>query len=60
MAETSYEIKKKIVKYANKYFRLRGFSPSVREIAAELGIGKSTVHNYLVEMNDEGRGRGSS
>ncbi|MBO4342111.1 MAG: helix-turn-helix domain-containing protein [Clostridia bacterium] len=54
MAETSYEIKKKIVKYANKYFRLRGFSPSVREIAAELGIGKSTVHNYLVEMNDEG------
>ncbi len=54
MAETSYELKKKIVKYANRYFRARGYSPSVREIAAELGISKSTVHNYLVEMNDDG------
>ena len=54
MSESSYELKKKIVRYANRYFRSRGFSPSVREIAAELGIGKSTVHNYLIEMNDEG------
>ncbi len=54
MAESSYELKKKIVKYANRYFRMRGFSPSVREIAAELGVSKSTIHNYLVEMNDDG------
>lgn len=54
MTESSYELKKKIVKYANRYFRSRGFSPSVREIAAELGISKSTVHNYLTEMDEEG------
>ena len=54
MADSSYELKKKIVKYANKYFRLRGYSPSVREISAELGISKSSVHNYLVEMDEEG------
>jgi len=54
MTESSYELKKKIVKYANRYFRARGFSPSVREIAAELGISKSTVHNYLTEMDEDG------
>lgn len=54
MVQTPNEIKIKIVKFSNKYFRLRGYSPSVREIASELGISKSTVHNYLVEMNEDG------
>lgn len=54
MNESSFEAKKKIVKYSNRYFRMHGYSPSVREIAAAVGIGKSTVHNYLVEMNEDG------
>ena len=54
MSIDSYELKKKIIKYSNHYFRIRGYSPSVREIAAAIGIGKSTVHNYLIEMNNDG------
>lgn len=53
LREDSFELKKKIVSYANRYFRARGFSPSVREIAAATGISKSSVHNYLLEMNDD-------
>lgn len=52
--DENFLIKRKMVTYANMYYRMNGFSPSVREIAEELGIGKSTVHNWLRQMNDEG------
>lgn len=55
MRESTTELKNKIINYANKYYRMRGWSPSVREIAAAIGISKSAVHNYLVEMNEDGQ-----
>ena len=47
-------IKDKIIDYANDFYRANHRSPSVREIAAKLDVGKSTVHKYLVEMNENG------
>ena len=52
MALLNKETKDKIVNYVNDFYRCDHRTPSVREIAAGLGIGKSTVHNYLVAMNE--------
>ena len=52
MALLNKDTKDKIVNYVNDYYRCEHRTPSVREIAAGLGIGKSTVHNYLVAMNE--------
>ncbi len=46
------DTKDKIINYVNDFYRCEHHTPSVREIAAGLGIGKSTVHNYLVAMNE--------
>ena len=52
MALLNKDTKDKIVNYVNDFYRCERRTPSVREIAAGLGIGKSTVHNYLVAMNE--------
>ena len=52
MALLNKDTKVKIVNYVNDFYRCEHRTPSVREIAAGLGIGKSTVHNYLVAMNE--------
>lgn len=52
MALLNKDTKDKIVNYVNDFYRCEHRTPSVREIAAGLGIGKSTVHNYLVAMNE--------
>ena len=52
MAFLNKDTKDKIVNYVNDFYRCEHHTPSVREIAAGLGIGKSTVHNYLVGMNE--------
>ena len=52
MAILNKDTKDKIVNYVNDFYRCEHHTPSVREIAAGLGIGKSTVHNYLVGMNE--------
>ena len=43
-----------IKEYAESYYLENGVSPSVREIAAGLGIGKSTVQRYLERLRDCG------
>ncbi len=52
MALLNKDTKDKIVNYVNDFYRCEHYTPSVREIAAGLGIGKSTVHNYLVALNE--------
>lgn len=40
--------------FAEKYYMTFNQSPTVREIAAELGVGKSTVQRYLERLNESG------
>lgn len=54
MAILNTETKNRIINYVNDIYRVEHRSPSVREIGSGLGIGKSTVHNYLVAMNESG------
>ncbi len=53
MRKKDPELMEKIGDFVNTYFRREHESPSVRAIAAGLGIGKSTAHNYLVEMDEK-------
>ena len=46
--------KDKIIECINSFFRIEHRAPSCREIAAETGIGKSTVNYYLQAMTDRG------
>ena len=55
MRSKSVELMNRISSYVGDYYRLNYTTPTVREIAKELGISKSTAHNYLVEMNDKGK-----
>ena len=48
------ELLKDIKAYAEQYYLDNGVSPSVREIAYELGVGKSTVQRYLERLRDSG------
>lgn len=43
-----------IVEYVNRYHLRNYHSPTLAEIADELGIVRSTVYKYLVEMNVRG------
>ena len=43
-----------IVEYVNRYHLRNYHSPTLAEIADELGIVRSTVYKYLVEMNARG------
>ena len=47
-------IKQKMLEFIKLYYMKNNKSPSVRTIAEEVEIGKSSVQNFLVEMNDEG------
>lgn len=40
--------------FAERFYRGRGRSPSTGEIAAALGIGRTTAYNYLREMDSRG------
>lgn len=40
--------------FAEKYYMTFGQSPTVREIAVELGVGKSTVQRYLERLKESG------
>lgn len=48
------ELLQDIKSFAEKYYFSFGQSPTVREIAAELGVGKSTVQRYLEVLKDAG------
>ena len=52
MALLNKDTKDRIISFVNDFYRCEHHTPSVREIAAGLEIGKSTVHNYLVAMNE--------
>lgn len=43
-----------IKEFAEEYYFEFGRSPSVREIAAQLNVGKSTVQRYLEQLNNSG------
>ena len=44
----------RICQAVNDYYRENQRSPSVREIAHRTGLKRSTVHNYLRQMDEEG------
>ena len=44
----------RIVQCVEAYHFEHNMSPSLQEIATELGIGKTTVHSYLKEMTEKG------
>lgn len=48
------ELLLEIKQFAEKYYITFGQSPTVREIAVELGVGKSTVQRYLERLRDSG------
>ncbi len=47
----------RIERFINKYYDENGFSPSMREISAEMGVSCATVQRYLSFMRDSGRVR---
>lgn len=48
------ELMKKIYQFADEYYCIHHESPSCRDIAVELGIGRATAHRYLVAMDEKG------
>ncbi len=54
------EIKKnteeKILTFITKYYEQNGYCPTIREISKATGINStSTIHNYLLSLNDSGK-----
>ena len=47
------ERKRDIIDFVSSYYKGYHRSPSISEIAHGIGVAKSTVHSYLVEMNHE-------
>jgi len=41
-----------IVSFVNEYYRINGRSPSITEIAKEVGVARSTAYAYLIRMNE--------
>lgn len=41
-----------IVSFVNEYYRMNGRSPSITEIAKEVGVARSTAYAYLIRMNE--------
>ena len=54
MQKKNAELFKKIEEYIDAYKEKNGASPSVREIADELGVNYSTVSRYLKHMRENG------
>ena len=47
------ERKREIIDFVSSYYKEHHRSPSISEIAHSIGVAKSTVHGYLIEMNNE-------
>lgn len=54
MRSRSIDFKNKICDIVNDWKRSTGRTPSLKEIGDELGVNKSTIYRYLMEMNEEG------
>lgn len=56
MRSKSPELKKQIYCFVNDWKRECGRSPSLKSIADGLGVSRTTVYRYLVEMNEDNQG----
>lgn len=56
MRYKNLELKKQIYKFVNEWRQVSGKSPSLKNIADEMGVSRTTVYRYLLEMNDENWG----
>ena len=54
MRSRSADFKNRICDVVNDWKRNVGRTPSLKEIGDELGVNKSTIYRYLVEMDEEG------
>ena len=54
MRSKSPELMKEICTFVGTYYRSKGSSPSLSEIAKGVGIAKTTAYRYLVDMNERG------
>lgn len=50
------ELKRNIYNFVNAWRRDNGKSPSLKNIANEMGVSRTTIYRYLLEMNDENWG----
>lgn len=44
----------KILDFVENYWRKTGYAPSVAEVAAKLGVRKSTIHGHLLALRKKG------
>ncbi len=56
MRSKSLELKKHIYTFVNDWRQESGRPPSLKNIADEMGVSRTTIYRYLVEMNDENWG----
>ena len=54
MRSKNKALMEQILRYAEDFILSSGSAPTLRMIAAAVGVSKSTVHNYLCYMNDIG------
>ena len=54
MRSKNSELKTKICDTVNDWKRNVGRTPSLKELGDEIGVNKSTIYRYLVEMNEDG------
>ena len=54
MRSKSPELMKRISEYAEQYYLKNGVSPSLSQLAAGVGIAKTTAYYYLCEMSEKG------
>lgn len=56
MRSKSPELKKQVYRFVNDWKRECGRSPSLKSIADGLGVSRTTIYRYLVEMNEDNQG----
>lgn len=56
MRSKSTALKEKIYDFVNDWKREYSRSPSLKNIADEMGVSRTTIYRYLLEMNEDGHG----
>lgn len=56
MRSKSTALKEKIYDFVNDWKREYSRSPSLKNIADEMGVSRTTIYRYLLEMNEDGQG----
>ena len=54
MRRKSQDTLEKIMKFVNRYFQENHFSPTIDAVSEGVGVPRSTVHRYLVELSEKG------